>query len=196
MLEVPTNEILRQQLAQSSDGELVEKLSSLRQLHNSTDILNRERLVRAIEIGVYKQNNITEQTNFDFSGSLVFGIRFDRKTVRSRITERLAKRLNEGMIEEVEQLLESGISADRLKLYGLEYKYVAMFLVGELSKDEMSSLLNTAIHQFAKRQMTWFRRMEKNGIKINWLEGEDGMGNNLEKVLRILEKSSVAINSI
>jgi tRNA dimethylallyltransferase len=158
--------------------------------------LNRERLVRAIEIGVYKQNNITEQTNFDFSGSLVFGIRFDRKTVRSRITERLAKRLNEGMIEEVEQLLESGISADRLKLYGLEYKYVAMFLVGELSKDEMSSLLNTAIHQFAKRQMTWFRRMEKNGIKINWLEGEDGMGNNLEKVLRILEKSSVAINSI
>lgn len=196
LLEVPTNDILRQKLSQFTEDELIIKLSSLRMLHNSTDTLNRERLVRAIEIGVYKKENTIQKPDFDLRDSPVFGIRFERKTVRNRITERLVQRLNEGMIEEVEQLLGSGISVDRLKLYGLEYKYVAMFLVGELNKNEMFTLLNTAIHQFAKRQMTWFRRMEKNGIKIIWLEGEDGMEFNLHKVLKQIDQLGSNFKSI
>jgi len=186
--EVPNNEILRHELEQLSDNELVAKLSSLRQLHNSTDILDRGRMVRAIEIELHKKANIAQQPCFDFSNSLVFGIRFDRKTVRSRITDRLVQRLDEGMIEEVHQLMEDGISAEKIKWYGLEYKYVAMYILGELGKGEMFNLLNTAIHQFAKRQMTWFRRMEKNGILIHWLEGEDGLENNLQKALKLIEQ--------
>ncbi len=196
MAEVPINEILRQKLAQLTDDELIVKLSSLRTLHNSTDTLNRERLVRAIEIGVYKKENTIQKPDFDLRDSPVFGIRFDRKTVRNRITERLVQRLNEGMVEEVQQLMENRISVDQLKLYGLEYKYVAMFLVGELKKSEMFDLLNTAIHQFSKRQMTWFRRMEKNGIKINWLEGEDGMEINLHKVLKHIDQLDATYKSI
>lgn len=196
LLEVPTNDILRQKLSQFTEDELIIKLSSLRMLHNSTDTLNRERLVRAIEIGVYKKVNTIQKPDFDLRDSPVFGIRFERETVRNRITERLVQRLNKGMVEEVEQLLGSGISVDRLKLYGLEYKYVASFLVGELKKSEMFDLLNTAIHQFSKRQMTWFRRMEKNGIKINWLEGEDGMEINLHKVLKHIDQLDVTFKSI
>ncbi|MFZ4548140.1 MAG: tRNA (adenosine(37)-N6)-dimethylallyltransferase, partial [Bacteroidales bacterium] len=184
LLEVPNNEILRHELELLSDNELVIKLSSLRKLHNSTDILDRERMVRAIEIESYKKENITRKPDFDLQNSLVYGIRFDRKTVRSRITQRLVQRLEEGMIEEVQQLLDNGISAEKIKWYGLEYKYVTMFILGELNKNEMFNLLNTAIHQFAKRQTTWFRRMEKNGISINWLEGEDGLEVNLQKVLK------------
>ncbi len=187
LIEVPINENLRKELGQLSYNELVVKLSSLRMLHNSTDILDRERMLRAIEIEIYKKENDSRKPDFDLRNSIVFGILFDRKTVRSRITQRLLQRLDEGMIEEVERLLDIGISAEKVKWYGLEYKYVAMFILGELNKNEMFALLNTAIHQFAKRQMTWFRRMEKNGIKINWLEGENGLEENLQKALHQID---------
>jgi tRNA dimethylallyltransferase len=118
----------------------------------------------------------------------VLGIRFDRKIVRQRITARLTQRLSEGMVEEVQQLINSGISKDRLKMYGLEYKYITMFLDNELTYTQMVALLNTAIHQFAKRQMTWFRRMENKGINIFWLDGESGLLLNLSKAIDYLKK--------
>ncbi len=189
LIEVPENEELRRQLSKQSNSDLIKKISFSRPLHNTTDILDRERLIRAIEIEDYKQKNKNERFETDFSQTPVFGIRFDRKTVRERITARLKQRLNEGMIEEVQQLLGNGISSERLMFYGLEYKYITMHLLGELSSNEMFSLLNTAIHQFAKRQMTWFRRMEKKGVKIFWLEGEDGLSVNIGKAIDYLKES-------
>jgi tRNA dimethylallyltransferase len=185
--EVPHNTVLRQELAAFTDEELITRLSELRPLHNTTDILDRDRLVKAIEIELFKQNNIKPQSDNDFRKTPVFGIRFSRKTERERITARLTQRLNEGMIDEIQQLLDKGISKERLIFYGLEYKYVTMYLTGDLAFDQMFSLLNTAIHQFSKRQMTWFRRMEKKGINIKWLEGEDGLQVNLQKAIDYLK---------
>jgi tRNA dimethylallyltransferase len=187
LIEVPENEILRQQLAELTVAELITKISSFRPLHNTTDIKDRERLVRALEIEWLKQQNNNQRIENDFSKTPVFGIRFDRKTIRERITYRLTQRLNEGMIEEVEKLLDSGLNKDQLMFYGLEYKFITLYVTGELSYNEMFTLLNTAIHQFSKRQMTWFRRMENKGIKIIWLEGEDGLTLNLEKAINYLQ---------
>lgn len=187
LVDVPVDESLRHELTVLSNEELINKLSVYRQLHNTTDILDRERLIRAIEIEIFKQQDNDEQPVNDFSHSPVLGIRFDRKTVRERISTRLTQRLKEGMIEEVQHLLEKGISKESLMFYGLEYKYVTLYLSGALSYNEMFRLLNTAIHQFAKRQMTWYRRMENKGIKIFWLEGEDGLQMNLDKAINYLK---------
>ena len=189
LVEVPTNEELRNQLAVLSNDELISRIFSFRHLHNTTDILDQERLVRAIEIELYKQQHQSDYAENDFSHTPVIGIRFDRKTVRERITSRLTQRLNDGMIEEVQQLLDKGISKERLMFYGLEYKYIAMHLAGELDYNQMFTLLNTAIHQFAKRQMTWYRRMENKGIKIFWLEGEFGLDVNLDKAIYHLKSN-------
>jgi tRNA dimethylallyltransferase len=187
LIEVPVNENLRQHLTKLSNDELIKRISSQRLLHNTTDILDRERLIRAIEIETFKDQNISQQVETDFSHTPVFGLRFDRKTVRDRITARLTQRLNEGMLEEVQHLLDKGLSKEQLMFYGLEYKYLTLHLTGELSYNEMFRLLNTAIHQFAKRQMTWFRRMENKGIKIYWLEGEDGLQMNISKAINHLK---------
>ncbi len=187
LVDVPVNEVLRQQLSELANDELIKRISSYRPLHNTTDILDRERLIRAIEIELYKQQNNHQQLAIDFVHTPVLGIRFDRKTVRERITTRLRQRLNEGMIEEVQHLLDQGISKEQLMFYGLEYKYLTLYLSGEISYNEMFRLLNTAIHQFAKRQMTWFRRMENKGIKIFWLEGEVGPELNHAKALNYLK---------
>ena len=189
LVEVPANEELRIQLADLSNDELISSISSYRPLHNTTDILDGDRLLRAIEIEMHKQQHQSDYIENDFSHTPVIGIRFDRKTVRERITSRLTQRLNEGMIEEVQQLLDNGISKERLMFYGLEYKYIAMHLAGELNFNQMFTLLNTAIHQFAKRQMTWYRRMENKGIKIFWLEGEDGLVVNLDKAIKYIQSS-------
>jgi len=181
--EVPVDEELRQTLDLLSDAELISMLSALRPLHATTDTCDRSRLLRAIEIESHQKNNPIKRTGTNFANTPVFGIRFERKTVRQRITDRLTQRLNVGMIEEVEKLISQGISAERLKSYGLEYKYIAMFLSGELNYNDLFRLLNTAIHQFAKRQMTWFRRMESKGINIIWLDGEEGLQNNLNNAL-------------
>lgn len=189
LIEVPADEFLRQQLADFSNEKLIARIASFRPLHNTTDILDRNRLIRAIEIESFKKQHKNQTIATDFRQTPVFGLRFDRKIVRERISSRLTQRLNEGMIEEVGKLLNSGLTKDQLMFYGLEYKYVTMYLTGELVFSEMFRLLNTAIHQFAKRQMTWFRRMENKGIRIIWLEGEDGLHNNLGKAIDLLNQS-------
>jgi tRNA dimethylallyltransferase len=185
--DVPENGDFRAGLENLTDAELLAMLGKKRQLHNTTDSLQRERIIRALEIETFKEQNPPDK-KFDFSGSLVFGLRFERLTIRKRITQRLISRLETGMVEEVEQLMKRGVSASMLKYYGLEYKYISMFLLGELTFDEMFALLNTAIHQFAKRQMTWFRRMERNGTRIHWLEGERGPERNLISMLSTISK--------
>jgi len=188
LIEVPENNELREVLTSKSNQELTNQLSSLRKLHNTTDTVDRLRLIRAIEIELYKQNDKKKLSNPSLYPSPVFGLSFNRETIRRRITERLDFRLRNGMIEEVKNLLALGLKAEQLVFYGLEYKYVTNYLQGELSYNRMFELLNIAIHQFAKRQMTYFRRMEKNGIYILWLEGEDGLDLNCNKAMEYLQR--------
>lgn len=186
LVKAPVDDLLRQRLIQFSDKELAVILKELKPLHNTTDILERDRLIRAIEIETYRSERLNQPVENKFLNSPVIGIKFERKIIRQRITARLTQRLNNGMVEEVQHLLDQNIPQEKLKMYGLEYKYITMFLNGELTYNEMFVQLNTAIHQFAKRQMTWFRRMENNGIQILWLHGEDGMNENLDKVKNYL----------
>ncbi len=139
-------------------------------LHNKTDLENKERLIKAILVAKSEGEALLKDFKIN---SLVIGVKVERETVRKRITERLQKRFNEGMIEEVKKLIDSGVTYDRLLQFGLEYKFIALFLKKEISYDEMFQKLNTAIHAFAKRQMTWFRKMEREGVKINWIENGD-----------------------
>ncbi len=171
LINVPANEQLREDLELKSDIELEEILENFKALHNTTDVSDRDRLLRAIEIQTYYDNNPDLDTSFPEINTIILGLDFDRRVVRSRITDRLEERLKGGMIDEVEDLLDQGVSAEKLKFYGLEYRFVTQYLSDEISYDEMSRRLNTAIHQFAKRQMTWFRRMEKQGFEIHWLNG-------------------------
>jgi len=187
MVEVPVNQELRKEWETLSDATLTEMLLSFKQLHNTTDTETRERLLRALEIEFYRKENQPVMAEPDFKNSPVFGLKFDRLLERERITQRLKMRLEIGMIDEVKQLLDKGISSARLVQYGLEYRYVTRYISGEISYDDMFRLLNTAIHQFAKRQMTWFRRMERTGITIHWLRGEDGMKKNKETILQCIE---------
>lgn len=187
MVEVPVNQELRKEWETLSDATLTEMLLYFKQLHNTTDTETRERLLRALEIEFYRKENQPVMAEPDFKNSPVFGLKFDRLLERERITQRLKMRLENGMIDEVKQLLDKGISSARLVQYGLEYRYVTRYISGEISYDDMFRLLNTAIHQFAKRQMTWFRRMERTGITIHWLRGEDGMKKNKETILQCIE---------
>lgn len=169
-LEVPVNEDFRNSIKDLSLLQLQNRLSDRKSLHNTTDLLDRERCIRALEIAEYTKNypqNI-HKPEFEYQ---IFAIDFEREIIRKRITERLKFRLDNGMITEIENLLNSGLSIEQLKFYGLEYRYIAMYINNEITYFEMFRLLNIAIHQFAKRQMTWFRRMEKKGIKINWIDG-------------------------
>ncbi|MFA8299681.1 MAG: tRNA (adenosine(37)-N6)-dimethylallyltransferase MiaA [Hyphomicrobiales bacterium] len=170
LLKVPDNLELRSKLELFSDKELVERLSSYRNLHNTTDTEDRKRIVRAIEIEEYYLSH-TEESKFPKFPYVIFGIQFERQIVRDRITFRLKERLDQGMVDEVRKLIDGGVSPDALKFYGLEYKFLTQYICNEITYDEMFKRLNTAIHQFAKRQMTWFRRMEKLGMKIHWIDG-------------------------
>jgi len=170
--EVPEMTNLRQSLSAKTEDELTEILSALKPLHNTTDTVNRERLLRAIEIENYSKEFPERVLNMPEFDSFVFGMNYKRATVMERITLRLKERLENGMIEEVKALVDSGVKVSRLKSYGLEYKFITEYLLKEISYDEMFRLLNIAIHQFSKRQMTWFRRMERKGIKINWIDGD------------------------
>jgi len=182
--ETPVNAELRDNLKDFTDKQLKELLSSYRKLHNTTDN-DRTRLLRAIEIEKYKLDNPHAINNDShLLNNVLVGIHFEREVIRTRITSRLKARLENGMIEEVKALLDNGITPDQLKFYGLEYRYITMYLTKEITSDKMFELLNIAIHQFAKRQMTWFRRMEGKGYQIHWIDG------NLEddiKVNTILE---------
>ncbi|MBW6498836.1 MAG: tRNA (adenosine(37)-N6)-dimethylallyltransferase MiaA [Bacteroidales bacterium] len=176
---------LRQSLQLLTNEELSQLLAQYRPLHNTTDTTDRERLIRAIEIGVHQKNQAPQKTGYPAFKPIIFGIHFERKVIRQRITERLSRRLETGMLDEINRLLSSGLKPEQLKFYGLEYRILTQYVTGEISYDEMFTTLNTAIHQFAKRQMTWFRRMERNGLQINWIDGNLSID---EKVDQVLEK--------
>lgn len=186
LFEVPINEELRHQLKQKSLEELILQLESYKRLHNTTDIDDRERLIRAIEIAEFESDKKNEINDFPEMKHLVLGIKFDRNSRRKRISERLKLRLENGLIEEVKGLIDSGVDMDTLIYYGLEYKYITLYLQGKMSFEEMFKQLETAIHQFSKRQMTWFRRMERNGTEINWIDGYMSMDEKIDRVLKIL----------
>jgi tRNA dimethylallyltransferase len=187
LINVPVNEELRQDLSAKSDDELIGILESFKKLHNKTDIDTRKRMIRAIEIEKYYTENPQPEDDFPKINSLVIGLKFDRQSQRKRITQRLKQRLDEGMVDEVKSLLDKGITADDMIYYGLEYKFLTQYIIGELSYDEMFAKLETAIHQFAKRQMTWFRKMERSGIKIYWLDGYAPINEKIERVMKLLE---------
>lgn len=166
---VPQNPELRKQLEEKSLEELTEILRTYKTLHNTTDVDTAKRAIRAIEIAEYYRVTPIEDRPFPELKSLTLGIQVDRETRRQRITRRLHQRLEEGMIDEVKALLAEGIPAEDLIYYGLEYKYLTLHATGELSYEEMVRQLEIAIHQFAKRQMTWFRGMERRGTPIQWV---------------------------
>jgi tRNA dimethylallyltransferase len=171
LINVPVDESLRKSLENKSLEELANILRGYKTLHNKTDADTVKRAVRAIEIEEYYKDHPETDNSYPFINSLIIGIYFDRDTRRSRITKRLKDRLENGMIQEVQDLLSMGVKKETLIYYGLEYKYITQYLSGEIDYNTMFSQLETAIHQFSKRQMTWFRHMEKNGFKINWIEG-------------------------
>ena len=157
LTRVPVNRELRKELEQKEMGELTGLLSSFRKLHNVTDTKNRKRLLRALEIEFYYRDHPLLDEEYPKLDPLVLGIKFDRDSRRKRISQRLKERLDSGMIAEVEALLEEGVTAEKLIYYGLEYRYITEYLQGKSGYEEMLGNLETAIHQFAKRQMTWFR---------------------------------------
>ena len=170
--QVPQNKALRERLEGKSLEELTSILSQMKTLHNSTDVDNCKRAIRAIEIQTYYQENphLEVATKpHPIENALVIGVDIDVENRRRRITERLKTRLADGMIDEVRRLIDSGISPDDLIYYGLEYKFLTQHVIGETTREVMFRLLEIAIHQFAKRQMTWFRGMERRGFHINWL---------------------------
>ena len=174
MLDVPENVSLRKELETKDMETLVRRLLELNpSVHNTTDLKDRKRLVRAIEIAQYSREHDSEEMPIPQIEPLVIGVRLERGILRRRITERLRKRLDDGMVEEVEGLFALRISWEKLDFFGLEYRYIGLYLQGRLSYDEMFQKLNTRIHQFAKRQETWFRRMERQGIMIHWTENAD-----------------------
>ncbi len=181
------NEIRRKELQEMSLEELTKILSGYKELHNTSDIENKKRAVRAIEIEEYYQKHPEIDLSFPEINSLIVGVKFDRDSRRRRITQRLKDRLQNGMIEEVEKLLASGLSPESLTYYGLEYKYLTMYVTGEISYDEMFQSLNTAIHQFSKRQMTWFRKMEREGFQIHWLDGYMPLPEKIEQIKRWMQ---------
>jgi tRNA dimethylallyltransferase len=187
LLDVPVNPELRKQLAYKSQEELTKILSSYKKLHNITDIDTKQRTIRAIEIADFQKKHDVDSSEYLPIESLIIGLSVDRELRRKKISERLTKRLNEGMIEEVEKLLAGGLSADDLIYYGLEYKYITLYLVGTLSYDEMCSKLEIAIHQFAKRQMTWFRGMERRGFTIHWIDATLSMEDKIARSLELLQ---------
>lgn len=167
--DVPPNPALREELSKLPMEELIAKYESMRQPHNVTDYDTKQRLIRALEIAVYEENNPVTRSSFLPKKTKYIGIDVSRDERNARIDARLKARLEEGMVEEIKRLLESGLSEDDLLYYGLEYKFVTMYLKGSLTYDEMVQRLGIAIHQFAKRQMTWFRGMERRGIGIEWI---------------------------
>jgi tRNA dimethylallyltransferase len=171
LINVPRNKGLRTELEKRSMEELVTILRKGKKLHNITDITNRNRLIRAIEIESYYADHPENNNDYPHLNTLIVGINFNRDERRRRITKRLEDRLAKGMVQEVKQLIDSGIPPEKMIYYGLEYKYITLFLNGNIQYDEMFASLNTAIHQFSKRQMTWFRRMDRMGTEIHWLDG-------------------------
>lgn len=179
---VPPNPELRARLAGQSLAQLTERLAQYKTLHNTTDVDSPQRAIRAIEIADYYARTPIDRRPFPQLSSYNIGIDVDRETRRQRITARLKDRLAAGMIDEVKALLDEGLQPEQLIYYGLEYKYITLYLTGELSHDEMFRQLEIAIHQFAKRQMTWFRGMERRGITIHWMSADEAAALDLDNL--------------
>ena len=183
LLAAPPSPTRHAELEATPTEQLIAELESYGPLHNTSDIEDRKRLIRAIEIAEADPSALAPSVSMD---SHIFGVRFERPTLRERITKRLAHRLDHGLIEEVRTLLESGLTHDQLIFYGLEYRYVTEYLRGDISREQMFESLNVAIHQFAKRQDTWFRRMERQGVKITWLDGRETPEVNARRLVGML----------
>lgn len=183
---VPENQALRESLADKTLEELIETLKTYKTLHNVSDLDTCKRAIRAIEIADYYQNNPVDKEAFPNISSTVIGLNIDREKRREKISRRLKARIEEGLVDEVKALLNEGINPEDLIYYGLEYKFVTQHIIGELTFDEMFSQLEIAIHQFAKRQMTWFRGMEKRGIHINWIDSELPMEEKVKQAKEII----------
>lgn len=190
---VPQNQELRDSLSAKSLDELTAMLKALKEqtgsnMHNRSDVDTVQRAIRAIEIETYNLQHPTPEREMPGISSLVIGVDVDRETRRRRISDRLEARLHEGMIDEVKGLLAEGVSAESLMYYGLEYKFVTEYVTGKTTYDDMLSRLEIAIHQFAKRQMTWFRGMERRGIHINWIDASLPMDDKVEQIMELNEK--------
>lgn len=186
LIPVPENPELRTRLAGKTLEELTDLLSTYKTLHNSTDVDTAKRAIRAIEIEEYYATHDLSAREFPSINSLIIGVDIDRELRREKITKRLRQRLDEGMVEEVRQLLNKGIQPEDLIYYGLEYKYLTLYVTGEISFEEMFKQLEIAIHQFAKRQMTWFRGMERKGFKIHWIQASMPTDEKIELVKKLI----------
>lgn len=186
LIPVPENPELRNRLSDKSLDELTRILSSYKKLHNSTDVDTVKRAIRAIEIEEYYLTQDVEERSFPTINSLIIGVDIDRELRRKKISRRLKQRLDEGMVDEVRQLIDNGVSPDDLIYYGLEYKYLTLYVIGEFTFEEMFHQLEIAIHQFAKRQMTWFRGMERRGFTIHWIDASLPMEQKVDSILNLL----------
>lgn len=193
LLDVPPDEKLREELERKTHEELIVMLSQMKRLHNTTDTDSKKRTIRAIEIECYSRNNAMVAGEYPAVNSLCFELRFDRETRRERISKRLKERLKNGLTEEVENLLSRGLTLDDMMFYGLEYKHVALHLHGKTTRDEMEKNLETAIHQFAKRQMTWFRGMERRGIPIHVIDGHKTMNEKTSEIMEVIRTKKFPI---
>lgn len=186
LLPVPENPVLRAELEEKSLEELTAILATYKQLHNNTDTDSKKRAIRAIEIEEYYLSCPVEERSFPRLNALVVGMSVDREIRRERISRRLRERLEQGMVDEVRALLDSGVTSEQLVYYGLEYKFLTLYLTRAMEYDEMVRALEIAIHQFAKRQMTWFRGMEKRGVPIRWVDASLERGQVVEQIKGML----------
>ena len=183
LLDVPPNPALRERLGGKSLSELETILASYKVLHNKTDVDSVQRAIRAIEIEEFYRTQAPDVREYAPLNSLIVGVDIDRELRREKISRRLRARLDEGMVDEVRRILSNGVAPEDLIYYGLEYKFLTLYLIGKLTYEEMVSQLEIAIHQFAKRQMTWFRGMERRGCTIHWLDATLPMADKVEQIL-------------
>ena len=183
LLDVPPNPALRERLREKSLPELEILLASYKVLHNKTDVDSVQRAIRAIEIEEFYRTQAPDVREYAPLNSLIVGVDIDRELRREKISRRLRARLDEGMVDEVRRILSNGVAPEDLIYYGLEYKFLTLYLIGKLTYEEMVSQLEIAIHQFAKRQMTWFRGMERRGCTIHWLDATLPMADKVEQIL-------------
>lgn len=189
--DAPIDEEFRKSIADKSDEELTERLASMIKLHNHTDTETRERLVRALEIQEYRLKHPDSFMRMPDINHVIVGVIFPREVLIKRIETRLRQRIENGMVEEVETLLKQGVPPERLLRYGLEYRHVTLYLQGEIGKEQMFEGLFADIRRFSKRQMTWFRRMERNGVKIHWIDGQLSLDEKTEQTIALMSAKNI-----
>lgn len=187
LLDVPQNPALRESLKGKSLAELEQILASYKVLHNKTDVDSAQRAIRAIEIEEFYKTEAPDKREYAPINSLIIGVDINRELRREKISRRLRARLDEGMVDEVRAILATGVKPEDLIYYGLEYKFLTLYIIGQLTYDEMVSQLEIAIHQFAKRQMTWFRGMERRGLHIHWLDATLPTDEKINNVLAFIQ---------